>query len=61
MEAGDPYIVNAPMRFANADVMPRGPAPRIGQHTEGVLEDLGYSAGEIAAMANKGIIGTQQD
>ena len=49
------------MRFANADVMPRGPAPRIGQHTEGVLEDLGYSAGEIAAMANKGIIGTQQD
>ena len=60
-EAGTYNTVNAPMRFANADVMPRGPAPRIGQHTEGVLEDLGYSAGEIAAMANKGIIGTQQD
>lgn len=60
-EAGAYNTVNAPMRFANADVMPRGPAPRIGQHTEGVLEDLGYSAGEIAAMANKGIIGTQQD
>jgi len=60
-EAGTYNTVNAPMRFANADVMPRGPAPRIGQHTEGVLVDLGYSAGEIAAMANKGIIGTQQD
>ncbi len=60
-EVGTYRTVNAPMRFATADVRPRGPAPRIGQHTEALLVDQGYSAGEISAMIDKGIVGSSAE
>lgn len=46
-----PYrSVRVPMRFHDADVAPRGPAPEVGEHTRQVLSEAGFSAGEIDAL-----------
>jgi crotonobetainyl-CoA:carnitine CoA-transferase CaiB-like acyl-CoA transferase len=37
-------------RFDRTPARIGGPAPRIGQHTDAVLAEVGYSADEIAAM-----------
>ncbi len=49
--------VRAPMRFDNADVRPRGPAPEVGQHTREVLRGAGLSDDEIEALQARGAIG----
>ncbi len=48
--------VRIPMRFADADIAPRGPAPTVGQHTDGVLTDAGYGPDAIAGLRNDGIV-----
>jgi crotonobetainyl-CoA:carnitine CoA-transferase CaiB-like acyl-CoA transferase len=53
---GDYRTVNAPMRFHDADVRPRGPSPAVGQDTRSVLEGAGFSAAEIDALAASGAI-----
>lgn len=51
----------APGPFATLPAQPRGAperAPRLGEHSEQVLADLlRLSAGEIAALADKGVVG----
>jgi crotonobetainyl-CoA:carnitine CoA-transferase CaiB-like acyl-CoA transferase len=37
---------------------PRATAPRVGQHTAEVLREHGFSAGDIAALAERNIIGS---
>ncbi len=59
-ERGRYRSVRVPMRFRNADVRPRGPAPELGQHTRAVLQEAGLSAGEIDALAAEGAIGEPQ-
>jgi crotonobetainyl-CoA:carnitine CoA-transferase CaiB-like acyl-CoA transferase len=39
-----------PARFDQTPARIAGPAPGIGQHTDGILTEAGYSADEIAAM-----------
>ncbi len=53
-----PYTtVNIPMRFKNADVRPRGPSPRVGQHTSTVLQDFGFDDEAIQSLTEAGTIG----
>jgi len=47
----------APFRVRDADIRPRGPAPRAGEHTQQVLEELGLEADEMAELAAKGVFG----
>ncbi len=48
--------VNAPMRFKTAEVRPRGPAPKVGEHTRQILHEAGLSQPELQALFDKGII-----
>lgn len=60
-EAGSYRTVNIPMRFATADVGPRGPSPAIGEHTTQVLLDNGFSEQEIDSMLEAGTIGREEN
>lgn len=55
-ELGPYRTVRAPMRFATAEVGPRGPSPALGEHTRAVLADAGFAAGEIEDLAARGIV-----
>jgi crotonobetainyl-CoA:carnitine CoA-transferase CaiB-like acyl-CoA transferase len=57
-EIGRYRTVSVPMRFKTAEVGPRGPAPRLGEHTRSVLEAAGFSATEIAGLQAEGAIGS---
>lgn len=49
--------VRVPMRFARAEVKPRGPAPGVGQHTREVLAAGGYASEEIDRLFAAGVVG----
>jgi crotonobetainyl-CoA:carnitine CoA-transferase CaiB-like acyl-CoA transferase len=49
-------LVDTPIKFAEARVTARGPAPELGQHTEEVLLEVGYSWDEIAQLRNSGVL-----
>lgn len=53
---GEYQTIDTPLRFRKSEVRARGPAPEIGQHTEEVLLDNGYSWEEITNLRNQGAI-----
>jgi crotonobetainyl-CoA:carnitine CoA-transferase CaiB-like acyl-CoA transferase len=59
-QMGSYRTVNIPMRFANADVKPRGPSPLLGEHTGQILADHGFSEGDIDALQKNGVIGIME-
>ena len=44
-------------RFAGTPASIRLPAPAVGEHTEAVLGEIGYSAGQIADLRAAGAFG----
>lgn len=46
----------SPVRFPGADDGPKGPSPKLGEHTRGVLEGLGLPAGEIDTLYADGVV-----
>lgn len=56
-EHGAYHTVNIPMRFANADVKPRGPAPTVGEHSTELLNEFGFSSSDISALFEAGTVG----
>jgi crotonobetainyl-CoA:carnitine CoA-transferase CaiB-like acyl-CoA transferase len=53
---GEGGFVNQPIKFSTYPAMPEQLAPRLGDHTQAVLAECGYSAEEIAAMKAAGAI-----
>ena len=43
-------------RFEETPSAIRAPAPRLGEHSEAILADLGYSAGEIRKLVGQGAV-----
>ncbi len=48
--------VRAPLRLSATPVATRRGAPRLGEHTSGVLGELGYGAPEIEALRASGVV-----
>ncbi|MFQ5934368.1 MAG: CaiB/BaiF CoA transferase family protein [Dehalococcoidia bacterium] len=53
---GKYQTIDTPIRFRSSEVRARGPAPEIGQHTEEVLLENGYSWEEITDLRDQGVI-----
>ena len=45
-------LVNGPVKFKTMGIKEYTPAPRVGEHTEEVLKELGYTEEEILNMVN---------
>lgn len=52
----DLRTVASPVRMAASDGSIRRPPPGLGEHTDEVLAEIGYEAGEIAQLRHKGAI-----
>jgi crotonobetainyl-CoA:carnitine CoA-transferase CaiB-like acyl-CoA transferase len=48
--AGEIGLVRSPMRYEGERLGARRPPPRLGEHAQDVLTELGYDAGEVAAL-----------
>ena len=58
-EAGRAEMMNVPFRLGGASgptARPMRAAPRLGEHTDAVLREAGYSPGEIAALRATGAV-----
>ena len=53
---GDIAVPKAAFRLAHGGARMDRPPPRMGEHTDEILGELGYSAAEIAALRDKGAI-----
>ena len=52
-----PYrALNTPVHLEDTDIGPKGAAPELGQHTEEVLLELGYSWDDITRLQDSGAI-----
>lgn len=58
-EYGKYRTVNAPFRFATADVRPRGPSPQPGQNSTEILAEAGMSQKQINALLASGAVRTK--
>jgi formyl-CoA transferase len=55
-DLGKIRYVGAPVKFSDAECSILLRAPRLGEHSEEVLRELGYSAEDIAEMKGKGAV-----
>ncbi len=55
-EHGPYKILNTPVHLENTDIGPKTAAPELGQHTEEVLLELGYSWDDITGLQDSGAI-----
>jgi crotonobetainyl-CoA:carnitine CoA-transferase CaiB-like acyl-CoA transferase len=49
-------ISDTPVRFSGTPAVPLGRAPKLGEHTEALLHELGYGAAEIDELRGAGVI-----
>ena len=53
---GSSLTVNSPFWIAGQEKLPPRPAPDVGEHSDEILREAGYSAAEIRALRETGII-----
>lgn len=53
---GKVIMANSPLRMSGGETGTRRASPALGQHTREVLGELGYSAGEVAALEQAGAV-----
>jgi formyl-CoA transferase len=59
-ETRDGYALDVPGIVPKLSATPgsvRSPAPHLGEDTDGILREIGYTAEDIAALRKKGTIG----
>jgi crotonobetainyl-CoA:carnitine CoA-transferase CaiB-like acyl-CoA transferase len=50
-----PFIINHPIKISNLDQVGPKRAPELGEHTDEILQNLGYSHQQILALKDKGV------
>ncbi|MEL7303015.1 MAG: CoA transferase, partial [Pseudomonadota bacterium] len=55
--AGDVQTIGLPVKFSATPGAVTDPAPTLGQHTDDVLEEFGFTTAEISALREAGAIG----
>lgn len=55
-EHGPYKVLNTPVHLEDTDIGPKGPSPELGQHTEEVLLEMGYSWEDITRLQDSGAI-----
>lgn len=53
---GKVKVVNSPVTFSKMSSKPRFAAPELGQHTEEILGEIGYSWDDICLLRDEGVI-----
>ena len=53
---GEMDMINVPVKFSKDPASIKSPAPRVGQNTEEILIELGYSRDDMARLRNEGVI-----
>jgi len=56
-EAGTTRYLNHPVRYANTPASLRRHPPRLGQHTEEVLQEAGFDSSELRKLRESSVIG----
>jgi crotonobetainyl-CoA:carnitine CoA-transferase CaiB-like acyl-CoA transferase len=51
-----PAYVNQPLRFSDTPATVRRPPPRLGEHTEEILAELGYGPDAVGALRSQSVI-----
>ncbi|PVE12781.1 CoA transferase [Streptomyces scopuliridis] len=49
-------VLGSPLRVDDEPAVPAGPPPRLGEHTDAVLAELGYTPAQIAALRERGAV-----
>ena len=57
-EGGVMKILRSPIRLSQTPAQVRTPMPDLGQHTETILQELGYTGDAIEQLRNQGIVST---
>lgn len=55
-QEGAPVQIGIPIKLSGTPGALRYPAPALGEHTEEILSDLGYTSGQIAKLREEGVI-----
>ena len=53
---GEIPVVGTPVKFSRMKAGVRRPAPLLGQHTDEILAEHGYTAADIAAMRARKVV-----
>ena len=55
---GETQMIGVPVKLKDTPGQPQGPSPLLGQHTEEILLDLGYTAKDIEGLEAEGVVKT---
>lgn len=59
-DIADLRVIGTPLNLDGVRPGSPRPPPRLGEHTEQVLAELGYAAGEIDELSRQGVVGTDE-